>query len=108
MCGHPSAQRIVHKVSLGERLCWIANGLLLRNGLVDFITQPRVDSNVPGRDELRHVAKSLLKESIMKSLWRYVEAHHEEYGVALFIVPVLALVLIGISCFCAVAALFAI
>jgi hypothetical protein len=43
----------------------------------------------------------------MKSFWRYIEAHHEEYGAALFIVPVLVVVLIAISGFCAASALFA-
>ena len=42
----------------------------------------------------------------MKSVWKYIEAHHEEYGVALFIVPVLVVVLMAISGFCAVSALF--
>jgi hypothetical protein len=44
----------------------------------------------------------------MKSLCKYIEAHHEEYGVALFIVPVLAAGFIVISICCAVSALFAI
>jgi len=25
----------------------------------------------------------------MKAAWKYIEDHHEEYGVALFIIPVL-------------------
>ena len=33
----------------------------------------------------------------MNTLWRYVEEHHEEYGVALFIVPVLLVVLTVVS-----------
>lgn len=42
----------------------------------------------------------------MNSFWKYIEAHHEEYGIALFIVPVLLVVLIAISAVCAVSALF--
>jgi hypothetical protein len=44
---------------------------------------------------------------VMKGFFRYVKAHHEEYGVALFIVPVLAIVFIAISVCCAVSSLFA-
>jgi len=36
------------------------------------------------------------KENEMKAAWKYIEEHHKEYGVALFIVPVLL-------CACAVA-----
>ena len=25
----------------------------------------------------------------MKAAWKYIETHHEEYGVALFIIPVM-------------------
>jgi hypothetical protein len=88
-------------------LCQIAKGLLLCNGLVDCITQPKFGLEAPGHDQVRHIAKPSLKESVMKSLWGYIEAHHKEYGVALFIVPVLVVVLIVISGFCAGSALFA-
>jgi hypothetical protein len=43
----------------------------------------------------------------MNSFFKYIEAHHEEYGVALFIVPALAVVFIAVSVCCAVSALFA-
>ena len=43
----------------------------------------------------------------MKSFCRYIEAHHKEYGIALFVVPVLLVMFIVISCFCAASALFA-
>ena len=35
----------------------------------------------------------------MKAAWRYIEEHHDEYGVALFIVPALlcALAVTGIG-----------
>jgi Tfp pilus assembly protein PilX len=29
----------------------------------------------------------------MKKVWAYIKRHHEEYGVALFVVPVLLIVL---------------
>jgi hypothetical protein len=29
----------------------------------------------------------------MEKIWKYIEAHHNEYGVALFIAPVLLLAL---------------
>jgi hypothetical protein len=44
----------------------------------------------------------------MKGLCSYIEAHREEYGVALFIAPVLAVVFIAISLCCAVSAMLAI
>jgi hypothetical protein len=44
----------------------------------------------------------------MKNFYRYIEAHHEEYGAALFIVPVLAVVFVAISVCCAVSALLAV
>jgi hypothetical protein len=36
----------------------------------------------------------------MKTAWKYIEAHHREYGVALFVVPVLlcACALAGMGC----------
>ena len=33
----------------------------------------------------------------MKAVWRYIERHHGDYGVALFIVPALLVVLVVIS-----------
>ena len=33
----------------------------------------------------------------MKGVWKYIEAHHEEYGVALFIIPVLLCALAAIG-----------
>jgi len=42
----------------------------------------------------------------MESFWTHIEAHHEEYGAALFIVPVLVVVFVAISAFCAASALF--
>lgn len=36
----------------------------------------------------------------MKATWKYIEEHHEQFGAALFIVPVLACAaaLIGVVC----------
>ena len=42
----------------------------------------------------------------MNNIWKYIEAHHEEYGVALFICPVLALAFVVVAAMCAVSALF--
>ena len=43
----------------------------------------------------------------MKNLWKYIETRHQDYGIALFVVPVLALAFIAVSVCCAVVALFA-
>jgi len=43
----------------------------------------------------------------MNNLWKYIEAHHEEYGVALFIIPALVLGLVVVAVICAVSALVA-
>ena len=43
----------------------------------------------------------------MKSFCRYIEQHHREYGIALFVVPVLLVVFLVVSGFCAASALFA-
>jgi membrane-bound metal-dependent hydrolase YbcI (DUF457 family) len=43
----------------------------------------------------------------MRSIWKYIEAHHREYGVALFIVPALVVLLIFFTCLRAAAALIA-
>ena len=43
----------------------------------------------------------------MKSLCKYIEEHHQEYGIALFIVPVLLVVFVVISSCCAASALLA-
>ena len=39
----------------------------------------------------------------MKAAWKYIEEHHEEYGVALFIMPVLlcACAVVGVGRFLA-------
>ena len=36
----------------------------------------------------------------MSKVWKHIERHHDEYGVALFIVPVLvfALAVVGVAC----------
>jgi hypothetical protein len=47
------------------------------------------------------------KGIVMKGFCKYIEAHHEEYGAGLFIVPVLAVIFIVFSVCCAVSALFA-
>jgi hypothetical protein len=51
--------------------------------------------------------QAFLKETAMKSLCRYVDEHHEEYGIALFIVPVLLVTFVVVSGFCAASALLA-
>jgi membrane-bound metal-dependent hydrolase YbcI (DUF457 family) len=43
----------------------------------------------------------------VKTLWKYIEAHHREYGAALFIVPALVVLLIFFAGVSAAAALFA-
>jgi hypothetical protein len=42
----------------------------------------------------------------MKAAWQYIEKHHDEYGVALFVVPVLLVGLAVISIGCGLAWLF--
>jgi hypothetical protein len=40
-----------------------------------------------------------------ESFWRYIEAHHKDFGAALFMVPVLVVVLVVVLGFCAASAL---
>ena len=40
----------------------------------------------------------------MTKVWKYLEQHHDEYGVALFIVPVLVLALVVVCAACAMSA----
>lgn len=44
----------------------------------------------------------------MRSIWKYIEAHHRDYGAALFIVPALVALLIFFAGLRAAVALFAI
>jgi hypothetical protein len=43
----------------------------------------------------------------VNTIWKYIEAHHREYGAGLFIVPALVVLLIFFAGLSAVAALFA-
>jgi hypothetical protein len=43
----------------------------------------------------------------MNTIWKYIEAHHREYGVGLFIVPALVVPLIFCALLSAAASLFA-
>jgi hypothetical protein len=45
-----------------------------------------------------------LSGAIMTKVWKYLERHHDEYGVALFIVPVLVLALVVVGVCCAMSA----
>lgn len=39
---------------------------------------------------------------LASALWRHVEAHHADFGVALFVIPVLAIAFVLVQSVCAV------